>query len=360
MRSARVVVRSRVRQGWARVRRAAVPVLLASVAAGVAFAVAHYLLGHEAPFFAPVSAWIALGFSADRQLRRVAELAIGVAVGVGLADLLVGLIGTGSMQIALVLALAALAARFLDRGSLLATQAGVQAIVIVALPAADSGGPIGRWTDALIGGLVALVAAALWPQDPRRWSRSLAEEGVTEVTDVLRLLARGMSTGEPQDVDEALIRGRASQAVLDQWRDVARNARQMVQVSPAHRRHRAELGELETSAVMLDRVMRSARVLARRSRVVVRDGHDVAALASLVEAVARATEQLAGELADGVEPVRTRERIMDVATRSDPWAVSPDDWHVQSLVLLLRSLVVDLGEAAGMEGDEVRACLPHL
>ncbi|WP_217617424.1 FUSC family protein, partial [Cellulomonas sp. GbtcB1] len=72
--------------------------------------------GHSAPFFPPVSPWIAPGSTADRALRRVAELAVGVAIGVGLGDLVVHVSGTGAWQVAFVLLVAALIARFLDRG----------------------------------------------------------------------------------------------------------------------------------------------------------------------------------------------------------------------------------------------------
>lgn len=356
----RVVVRARARQGWARVQRALVPVLLASLAAGISWAVARYALGHPFPFFAPVSAWVALGFSADRHLRRVAELAIGVAVGVLLGDLLVHVIGSGAVQIAVVLALAALVARFLDRGALLATQAGVQAIVIVGLPAVQSGGPVDRWVDALVGGGVALVVAALSPQDPRRRVRSLAEEGVREVAEVVRLLARGLASGRADDVEEALARGRASQPVLDQWREVAGTSRQNARVSPAFRRHLGELGELEAAAVLGDRAMRNARVLTRRAGVLVDQEHDVTALAALVGEVADAADGLASALGSGGSRTAARERLAAVAERTDPWAVSPDDWHVQGVVLLLRSLVVDLEEAAGVEPGAARAHLPEI
>ena len=360
-RSPKVVLRARARQGWARVRRAFVPVLLASIAAGVSWAVARGLLGHEYPFFAPVSAWVALGFSADRQLRKVAELAIGVAVGVLLGDLLVHVIGSGPVQVAVVLAVSALVARFIDRGALLATQAGVQAIVIVGLPMlSQAGGPLDRWTDALVGGGVALVVAALSPQDPRRLVRSLAEEGLGEVRDVLSLLARGLARAHEADVEEALVRGRASQPVLDQWRTVAGSAREAARVSPAFRRHRGELASLEGSAVLADRAMRNARVLTRRSLGVVRDGHDVAALAALVQEVAEGAEVLTTALASGAPGARAQQRLLAAAHRTDPWAVAAEDWQVQGLVLLLRSLVVDLLEAAGVEEGAARAALPAL
>lgn len=358
--SARIVARARVRQGWARVHRAALPVLLASVAAGAAWAVAHYGLGHPFPFFAPVSAWVALGFTADRDLRHVAELAVGVALGVLLGDLLVHAIGTGAVQIAVVLAVVALVARFMDRGGLLAIQAGVQAIVIVSLPAAQSGGPVGRWLDAVVGGVVALGVAALSPQDPRRRVRSIAEEGMTEIADVLRYLAAGLGQGRLADSEEALARGRASQPVLDLWRSAAASARQSSRVSPAFRRHGAELGDLEAAAVLADRAMRNARVLARRSQVVVQEGHQAAALGEVVAEVALCTVDLAAAFGSGADRVAARARLAGVTARADPWRLAPDDWQVQSLVLLLRSLVVDLQEVAGAEPGEARSHLPEM
>ncbi|NTW41159.1 MAG: FUSC family protein [Cellulomonadaceae bacterium] len=336
---------------------------MASLAAALAYAIAYYGLGHAAPFFAPVSAWIALGFTADRQPRRVAELAIGVALGVLAGDLLVHVIGSGAWQVAVVLAVSALVARFIDRGDLLAVQAGVQAIVIVGLPAA-SGGPMARWVDALIGGAVALVAAALSPQDPRRRVRSLAEEGMTEIADALRILARGLAGGSVADVEEALARGRASQPVLDQWRSAAAVAREAAAVSPAFRRHRGELGGLEAAAVLADRAMRNTRVLVRRSVVVVDEavgqGHDLAALAALVEEVRAGAQELGLAFAVGADPSRARERLSAAAEHADPWRIAPQDWHVQGLVLLLRSLVVDLEEAAGLDGEAARSHLPEI
>lgn len=373
------LLRSRVRQGWARVRRAAVPVLLASVAAGAAYAAARYLLGHEYPFFAPVAAWIALGFSSDRNLRRVAELAIGVAVGVLAGDQLVHRIGTGPWQVAVVLAAAVLLARFLDRGDLLAVQAGVQAMVVVVLPASGTGGPLGRWLDALVGGAMALVVAALSPQDPRRRVRAVAEEAMTEIAEVLRTLAEGLRTGDRATVRRALLRGRASQPVLDTWRSAAVSARQTARLSPAFRRHRDELAAQAASATLADRAMRNARVLARRAEDVVGrlavaggDGPADAAggeglavgldpLADVVDLARRGAEELGVALSTGTGTEAARRTLGEAASLTDPWRLLPEgDLHAQGLVLLLRSLVVDLSETAGADPEAARAALPEI
>lgn len=353
------VLRVRARQGWVRVRASAGPVLLASLAAGVAWAIARYGLGHPFPFFAPVCAWVALGFSADRQPRRVAELAIGVAVGVGLGDLVVHLIGTGWWQVSVVLAVSALVARFIDRGALLATQAGVQAIVIVGLPASvATGGPLGRWTDALVGGAVALAAAVLTPGDPRRRPRAQGRDAVAELASMLHLLARGMRTGDPRDVEDALVRGRASQPALDEWRDSARSALDLVRVSPAWRRHRDELAEVQDAAVRVDRAMRNARVLARRSLASL--DHGLGEIAGVVEELAITVDDLAEAVGSGQEPVRARDALRATAARLDPFVLAAGDWHAQSLVLLLRSLVVDVLEAAGEDPAAARELLPEI
>ncbi|NUU16642.1 aromatic acid exporter family protein [Cellulomonas humilata] len=359
---ARVVVRARVRQGSSRVRAAWFPILQASVAAAISFAIAKYAVGHPYPFFAPVSAWIALGFTTDRSVRRVAELAVGVAIGVGLGDLLVHLIGNGPWQVAVVLFVAAILARFLDRGGMLTTQAGVQALVIVGLPAIGAtGGPLGRWIDAAIGGAVALAVALLTPRDPRRHLRVLARAAVEDLAAVLRLLASGLRTGSTADVQDALVRGRASQPALDEWSETATSAGELARVSPTLRKYRAELAGLGGNAVLIDRAMRNARVLARRSRSTVdAQSHDLTTIAAQVEDTARATDELAAALGSGRDPERARAQLLAVSRSLDPFRLAASDWQVQSLVLLHRSLVVDLLEAAGVDPQAARDSLPEM
>jgi hypothetical protein len=93
-----------------------------ALASGVAWALARYVVGHPMPFFAPVAAMICLGFSFGQRLRRVAELMVGVAIGVGVGDLFVHAFGTGVAQVVLVVALAMTLAVLLGAGTLMTTQ----------------------------------------------------------------------------------------------------------------------------------------------------------------------------------------------------------------------------------------------
>lgn len=356
-----LALRARVRQGRVRVRAALLPVAQACVAAGIAYAIAFYGLGHTYPFFAAIVAWVTLGFEPFREVRKVAELTIGVAIGVLLGDLLVHLIGAGWWQVALVLGVSALLARFLDRGPALTMQAGVQSIVIVGLPAfVATSGPLGRWLDALVGGLVALTVVVLTPTDVRSRPRKAARAALVDLTEVLEVLARGLRSGSVEDVEESLVRGRASEPALEEWRDAVRGAADLARVTPRGRARRPELERLRVGAVLADRAMRSARVVSRRALAPVRRGAELPQLAEVVEELAAGTGELAEALAGGLDTRSARARLAAAGARLDPFVLGEEDWQAQALVLVLRSLAVDLQEAAGASGEDARSALPPL
>ena len=103
----RAVARGRIsaRARVARVRSKGFHIAQCAIAAGVAWLIAADVLGHQTPFFAPVAAVVCLGTSYGQRLRRVAEVTLGVAVGVFLADLLSIWIGSGWWQLIVVVAL---------------------------------------------------------------------------------------------------------------------------------------------------------------------------------------------------------------------------------------------------------------
>ncbi|THI95676.1 hypothetical protein E7Z54_18475, partial [Nocardioides sp.] len=173
-----------VRGRLARWRSKSWVVAQCAIAAGVAWWIAADLVGHETPFFAPIAAVVSLGTSYGQRLRRVVEVTLGVAIGVLVADLLVTWIGSGAWQLGLIVLLAMSTALLLDAGILFVTQAAVQSIVVAALvPGAE--GAFLRWTDALIGGGVALVAAMIVPAAPLRRPREQAAAVARKIAELL-------------------------------------------------------------------------------------------------------------------------------------------------------------------------------
>ncbi len=355
----RVVLRARARQGFSRVRTSFWPLLQAAAAAGIAYVLAGWLLGHEQPFFAAIAAWACLGFSFERDLRKIAEVALGVTFGVGVGDVVVRIIGSGWWQLSTVLVVAALLARFVDRGAVLAAQAGTQAIVVVGLPSL-TGGPLGRAGDALMGGAVALAIALLTPGDPRRTVRRLGTTATTALAIVVEQTAAAARVGDADALEAALVRARAADPALQEWLDRVRHANDQARVS-VNRVHRDELQRLENQAVLVDRAMRSIRVLVRRAPVGV-DGApppERAVLADLLSRFAAGTRELASAVERGVDPAAARHTLTGLARDADPREAA-EHWGIQSLVLLLRSPVVDLLEATGVGAADARATLRDL
>lgn len=119
-------------------RASAWPLLQASAAASLAYLFATVVIGHDRPFFAPVAAIIALSVTLGQRRRRTVELMIGVAVGLTIADIVVVLIGTETLQIGLVVLLSMLAAVFFGGGALLVNQAAISTLLVVVLQPPDA------------------------------------------------------------------------------------------------------------------------------------------------------------------------------------------------------------------------------
>jgi len=185
----RVSMRTRLE----RLRVAWRSVLQAAVAAGLAWVVATEVLGHEQPFFAPVSAIVILGLTISERGRRAAEVAIGVALGIAIGDLLVLAIGSGPAQLALVVMLATALAIFLGSGQMFATQAAVSAALVATLQPPTDGVTFARFLDALAGGTVALVVNGLvLTADPVRMVRDAARPLLEELAATLEDIAEAV------------------------------------------------------------------------------------------------------------------------------------------------------------------------
>ncbi len=202
-----------------------------ALAAGAAWFVAADLLGHDTPFFAPIAAVVSLGTSYGQRRRRVAEVTLGVAIGVLVADLLVVQLGSGGWQLVLIVGLAMTVAFLLDGGQLFVTQAAVQSIVVSTL-LPDPGAALTRWTDALIGGGVALVAATVAPASPLRRPREHAARVMEKVAELLRAAGEVMVDGEAERGLELLAHARSTDHLIRELQAAADEGMSVVASSP--------------------------------------------------------------------------------------------------------------------------------
>ena len=165
-------------------------VLQAAVAAALAWLIAHRVLGHTQPFFAPIAAAISLSTSHIQRSRRIAQMVAGVLLGIVVAEVLHALLGDSTAALGvivlatMVIALAA-GVGFFGDGMMFPNQAAASAVLVVTVHKHGTGAE--RAIDVLVGGAVALVlGVGLFPANPL----SLLADAES---DVLRTLAAKLS-----------------------------------------------------------------------------------------------------------------------------------------------------------------------
>ena len=342
---------------WDRLRAKSFQIAQCAVAAGVAWLIAADLLGHPAPFFAPIAAVVSLGTSYGQRLRRVAEVTVGVAIGVLVGDLLVIWLGSGWWQLALIVALAMTTAFLLDGGQLFVTQAAVQSIVISTL-VPEQGEALTRWTDALVGGGVALVAAMVVPAAPLRRPREHAARVVTKVAALLRAAAGVMRDGEAEPAMELLRDARATDYLIRELRDAANEGLAVVASSPFRVRHRGHLRRMADLVEPLDRALRSTRVLVRQTAVAAYHHRPVpTSYARLAEDLADACDRVAEELAADRMAEAARPLLLAVGDATGRVERSAE-LAAEAMLAQLRSITVDLLLLTGMGQFEATNAIP--
>lgn len=334
----------------ARVRDGAWAAGQCGLAASLGWAFSSMVLGHSRPFFASVAAVVALGLTGGGRLSRTAELAGGVAVGVAVGDLWVVLFGQGVWQIGVVVFLALLVAVAINGGGLAVSQAAVQAVFVVAFPRTPLGG-LHRWQDAVVGGVAALLVAALLPADPWKRAGRLRRRYLVELVEVLRDGASAVRSGSSTRCAEALGRARMLEPVLTRWEAALAVGRETVRLSPLRRSGDSGDGKLVHA---LSRATRNLRVLLRRVTVALETGDPLPqALPGMLEDLATALDP-ATSAGDAVEP------LIALAALLDPVALGASSLSSQVVVAQLRVVVVDLLVGLGLQEDRAREALPSL
>lgn len=319
-----------------------------AVAAGSAWFIASDVLHHDTPFFAPIAAVVSLGTSYGHRLRRVMEVTLGVAVGVLLGDLLTSVIGSGGWQIAVVVALAMSAALFLDAGAIFVTQAAVQSIVVSTL-VPDTGHAFLRWTDALVGGGVALIAASVVPRSPLGRPHTSAGTVLDRISSSLGAAASRIDDGDPELARVDLAEARATDAFVTTLRLSTIDGLSAVASSPFRRGHKGPLEQLATLIAPLDLAARTTRVLARRVLVTC---HRDETVPPSYAALARDFSHVVSLMADTAREAGPLEVFMaDLLAVAETSSSLEHSQLIDAEVVLaqVRSLIADLLVVTGMD-----------
>jgi uncharacterized membrane protein YgaE (UPF0421/DUF939 family) len=346
-----------MRQRVTRLRSKVWQVGQCAVAAGLAWYLAADVFDHPRPFFAPVAAVVSLGTSYGQRLRRVGEVTLGVAVGVFVGDMLTSWLGIGGWQVALIVSLAMSGALLLDQGVLFVNQVAIQAVVVATL-LPYPGAALSRWTDALIGGAVALVAATAVPRAPLRRPREQAAVVVRKISALLRAAASSIRDGDVERALEVLAEARSTDSLVSELRAAADEGLSVLASSPFRVRHRGRVRAMADLVEPLDFALRNTRVLVRRIAVASYRGERVPeAYAGLIDQIAECTDLVAEELGNDRQATTAQPRLLALGERS---AHLPRSSLLSAEVVLAqaRSLLADLLAVTGMDPLEATDAIP--
>jgi uncharacterized membrane protein YgaE (UPF0421/DUF939 family) len=360
---ARASSMEKLRSSWARLRLSALPILQCAVGAALAWFIAHKIVGHTQPFFAPTAAVVSIGISFGARLRRSVELVVGVAVGIGIGDLFITRAGTGVWQIAFVVAVAMALAVFLDGGSIITMQAAGSAVLVATLLPPSAGGGFSRMIDALVGGLVGVVVVASIPLHPVRRAREQAAEVLAVLAKSLHECADGLLEQDPEKIRTSLAAARATQPQIDGLRSTLEGGREISRISPLYWNYRQRLDRIRATADPLDNAVRNTRVLLRRSLTLVQDDEildprlieELERLAQAVEVVRRMMLADPGQQPDQAEAARV---LRGVAKGARPELVDGAGLSAHVVFAQIRSMLVDLMQVCGMQRISAMALLP--
>jgi uncharacterized membrane protein YgaE (UPF0421/DUF939 family) len=351
----RVSTRTRLR----RLQLAWRTLVQASVAAALAWLIAVELFGHVRPFFAPVSAIIAVGQTYHQRGRRAVELVIGVSIGIAVSDLLLSVIGAGTAQLALVVFLAMTVAVLVSTSQLFVNQAAVSAALVATIQPPAGGITFARSLDALAGGSLALaVAALILPADPRRLLREAARPVLEELASVMEDVASALARRDGDAADRALERARGIDDLGDRFTSAIRESRETARYAPPRRGSRGTVEAYAAAAAQIDLAVRNTRVLARGAiRAIALEDNVPPEVGHALRELATAVRALGPTLDAPEHAAMVREAALHAAANASLVLERTGNLSVSVIVGQIRSTASDLLTGTGVPYDEAAAAV---
>ena len=166
--------------------------LQTALVAAVAWYIARDVIGHVAPFFAPIAAAVCMWATNAVRAQLAAEMVLGVGLGIASGSLVYHVLGTGPLAMFVVVATALAAALLPGRDFTLhrpmfVNQTMISAILVLTLP--HSGIGTSRLADALIGGgIAATFSLLIFPRNPLAALRDAQADVLSTLRELLSQL----------------------------------------------------------------------------------------------------------------------------------------------------------------------------
>jgi uncharacterized membrane protein YgaE (UPF0421/DUF939 family) len=332
-----------------RLRPRLLPIVQTAAAAVAAYYLALLLpLDDQRPVFASIAAVISLGATYNQRGRRAAELIGGVVVGLTVADLIINAIGTGPLQIGLMIVLAMGAAVVLGGGELLVSEAAVSALLLASLDPTGSGFSPDRFLEALIGGAVAMAVGSLFfPPDPGLLAGRAVQRVFRDLGETLEDVAGALADGDQDQAEAALEAARGIDAGMSALEEALATAREMARLSTPRRAARGMLDAYARTLPHLDFAVRNTRVMARhalrytRSRLAAPEG-----LPEAIRELAQSVWTLAAAYDEPSVASDARDRARIAAVHAREIFEREPDLALTEILSQVRSTAVDLMRAA--------------
>jgi uncharacterized membrane protein YgaE (UPF0421/DUF939 family) len=318
----------------------------AALATAAAWVLAQQIFGHERPIFAPVAALIGVSASLGQRRRSAVEMVIGVALGIGIADALVGLIGTGPAQIA-----AVVSGAMVGGSTVLVGEAAASALLVVTIQLPGTGLSGVRFLDSLLGGIVAIAVTSLLPRNPVEAVHRAAAPLLGEIAGTLEDVARALERRDRELAERAWARSHGLRlAELD---SAVAAGREMLRLAPFRGRTREQFARYEQAATQIRTALTSVEALSRGAVRALTVGDNVPApvpdsLRDLAETVRTLDEYLDDPAG---RPV-VREPALRAAAQATLVLEQTSNLSVSVIVAQVRSTAVDLIRGWGLARDD--------
>jgi uncharacterized membrane protein YgaE (UPF0421/DUF939 family) len=304
--------------------------------------IAKHVVHHHEPFFAPISAVVALNTSLGQRGSNTIRLLLGVLVGIVAGELTILVFGGGYGSLALATFAAMAVARGLGGARIVIGQAAASAILTVAVADGDVG--LQRLVDALIGAGVALVFSQfLSSPEPVRLLRRAEAGALAQMADALELIGQALEDGDDMP-DEAVNRLRD---VRERLADVDRIRHDSIEVarhSVVWRSRMARVIRENESARHLDPLGVSCLMLARTAMAT--DPAERRKLAPDIRELAGALTNLARDHGDHATRQRAADRALEIARRSTAGGTSSES--TLAATIAMRMVATDVMAFAGV------------